>query len=292
MATFAKSSFSAASYAAFRPTYPHSLYQTVLCYHRGAKNRLVDLGCGTGIVPRYLSKEFKQVIGTDPSPVMIKKARESTLESEYPNVDYRLSSAESLPFLEDNSVDMVVAAQAAHWFDYSRLFPELKRVLRKEGTVAFWGYKDHVYIGYPEASKIMLQYCYGKDPDRQLGPYWEPGRSITVEKLRPIKPPQADFDDVQRVEYEPDSRGKAAGEGTLFVEKQMTLAQSMEYIRTFSSFHEWAKQHPDNKKRSEGGQGDLVDWMYDDMKKAEGWTDENMMLDIEWGSALVMCRKV
>ena len=252
---------------------------------------LVDLGCGTGTVPRYLSKDFDRVLGTDPSAGMIKKAKDLSPKYEFPNVDYEVASAESLPFLEDESVDMVVAAQAAHWFDYPKLFPELKRVLRTGGTIAFWGYKDHVYCGYPKASKTMLDYSYGSDPDRQLGKYWEPGRSITRQKLRPIQPPEADFADIERIEYEPDASGKGKGAGTLFVEKQMTVAQSIEYVRTFSSFHEWAVQHPNHEARAIGGNGDLADWMHDDMKEAEGWTDEDMIMDVEWGSGLLLCRK-
>lgn len=288
---FSKTSFNAASYAAFRPTYPPSLYNTVLGFHRGQKNLLIDLGCGTGVVPRYLAREFKHVIGTDPSPGMIKKAQDLSPKDQFSNVDYQVASAESLAFLEDGCVDMVVAAQSAHWFDYPKLFPELKRVLRKEGTIAFWGYKDHVYCGYPAASKIMLECCYGSDPSRQLGSFWEPGRSIVVDKLRPVKPPEDDFEDIQRIEYEPDARARATGQGTLFVEKKMAIAQSMEYVRTFSSFHEWEKKNPDKVARAKGGNGDLVDWMYDDMKEAEGWTDENMLLDVEWGSALLLCRR-
>jgi SAM-dependent methyltransferase len=286
-----KSSFNAASYAAFRPSYPPSLYSTVLRFHHGQKSLLVDLGCGTGVVPRYMSQEFKHVIGIDPSSGMIKKAEDLSPNNQYSNVDYQVASAESLPFLEDESADMVVAAQAAHWFDYPKLFPELKRVLRKHGTIGFWGYKDHVYCGYPAASKIMLEYCYGPDPSRQLGPFWEPGRLIIANKLRPIKPPEVDFEDIQRTEYEPDARGRGMGQGTLFMEKEMTISQSMEYIRTFSSFHEWEKKNPDRIARAKGGDGDLVDWMYDDMKEAEGWTSEDMLVDLEWGSALILCRK-
>lgn len=29
-------------------------------------------------------------------------------------------------------------AQACHWFDWNRMWPEAKRVLRKGGSVAFW----------------------------------------------------------------------------------------------------------------------------------------------------------
>ncbi|KAF2423477.1 S-adenosyl-L-methionine-dependent methyltransferase [Tothia fuscella] len=292
MATFAKSTFNSASYAAFRPTYPPALYNTVLNYHRGPKNLVVDLGCGHGIVPRYLSKEFKQAIGTDPSPNMIKQSKESTSSSEYPNVEFHVASAESLPFIKDGSVDMVVAGQAAHWFDYPRLFPELNRVLRKGGTMAFWGYKDHVYVSYPAASKMLVEYSYGMDQEKQLGSYWsQPGRSILQDKLRPIKPPEDIFEDITRLEYEAGTEGPNSGEGTMFVNKKMTMKQSMDYMRTWSSFHEWEKLHPNDKKRSEARSGDLIDWMYDEMKKAEGWTDEDMELDIEWGSGLLMARK-
>lgn len=73
--------------------------------------------------------------------------------------EYVQASAESLPFLEDGSVDLViagacvrrrnsiilfvydmcvVAAQAGHWFDWNKMWPELARVLRKNGSAAFW----------------------------------------------------------------------------------------------------------------------------------------------------------
>lgn len=252
----------------------------------------MDLGTGPGIVPRVLAKDFKHFIGTDPSPNMIQESKDSTPSSEYPNVEYHVASAESLPFIKDGSVDIVVAAQAAHWFDYAKLFPELNRIVRPGGTLAFWGYKDHVYVGYPEASRMLKQVSYGMDPEKQLGSYWsQPGRSITQNKLRAIKPPEDEWDDITRIEYEPGTKGPKSGEGTLFVDKRMTVAQSMDYMRTWSSFHDWEKKHPDDKKRSEGGSGDLIDWIYDDMKKAECWGDDNMMLDIEWGSGLLLARK-
>ncbi|QDS69208.1 hypothetical protein FKW77_000593 [Venturia effusa] len=292
MATFAKSTFNAASYGVFRPTYPASLYQTVLAFHRGPRNLGLDLGTGPGIVPRALSEHFKHFIGTDPSPNMIQESKDSTPSSDYPNIEYHVASAESLPFIKDKSVDMVVAAQAAHWFDYAKLFPELKRVVRPGGTLAFWGYKDHVYVGYPEASRILKEVSYGMDPEKQLGSYWsQPGRSITQNKLRAIEPPENEWDDVTRIEYEPGTKGPKSGEGTLFVDKRMTVAQSMDYMRTWSSFHDWERKHPADKKRSEGGSGDLIDWTYDDMKKAEGWVNGDMMLDIEWGSGLLLARK-
>lgn len=144
-----KPTFSHSSYAAFRPSYPPSLYNAVLTYHRGCQEVCLDLGCGYGVVARYLSKFFSKVIGTDPSEGMIEQAHSSTAQEDYPNLTFRRSSAESLEFLEDKSIDLVVAGQAAHWFDTTRLFPEMGRVVKKSGTLAFWGYKDPVFVDYP-----------------------------------------------------------------------------------------------------------------------------------------------
>ena len=95
----------------------------------------MDLGCGHGVVTRYLSHAFSDVIGTDPSDGMIEQAQMSTSQGDHPNVIFRKSSAESLTFLKNESVDLVVAGQAAHWFDTRLLFPEMGRILRKGGKL-------------------------------------------------------------------------------------------------------------------------------------------------------------
>ena len=61
---------------------------------------------------------FKRVIGVDPSANMIESAREMTLTSALSTsenqFEYLQSSAESLPFLEDESVDLVVSGEYRH----------------------------------------------------------------------------------------------------------------------------------------------------------------------------------
>ena len=73
---------------------------------------------------------------------MIRQAETSLPKEDGLHFSFRKAYAENLSFLENESVDLVVAGQAAHWFDYPRLWPEMKRVVKKGGTLAFWGYKD------------------------------------------------------------------------------------------------------------------------------------------------------
>jgi len=289
-----KSNFSASSYAAFRPSYPASLYQRLLAFHRGPRRVCLDLGCGTGIVTREMSKHFDRVVGTDPSANMAKQARESVAQKpDFSHVEFIQASAEDGGILGTGEVDMVVAGQAAHWFDYEAVWPEMKRLIRQGGTLAFWGYKDHVFVDFPLATEIMQHYAYDMHPDK-LGSYWpQPGRSYVQDKLRIVQPPASDWEGgVERIEYEPATRGKHSGEGTLFMEKRVTVGECKEYMRTWSSYHGWQEQHPEQTARIKGGEGDILDYMLDEIAKGEEhFRDEANMISIEWGSGLVMARR-
>ena len=236
-----------------------------------------------------MASRFDRVIGTDPSPGMIRQARESTNLS---NVAFREGSAESTPSIGDGEVDCVVAGQAAHWFDYERLWPEMTRLLRKGGTVAFWGYKDPVLVDYPKATDILNRNTYGPDPET-LGPYWTmPGRRYVQEKLRVIRPAEESFEDVERIEYEPACKGARSGEGTIFMERTASVGETKEYYRTWSSFHGWQEAHPGMRARSRDGKGDLIDWMFDEMAEYyEVFTGEENLVVMEWGGGLVMARR-
>jgi SAM-dependent methyltransferase len=290
MTTFAKSSFSAASYAAFRPSYPPALYQYLLSYHTGPRNLCLELGSGHGVVSRNLAPHFKRIIATDPSPNMVKQAQEQTPASEFPNVEVRQGTAEDLSSIESNTVDMVCAAQAAHWFDFKRAWPEMARVLRKGGTLALWCYKDHVYVDYPKASSIMLDYMYGDAPNK-LGPYWEPGRQIVRGNYRAIQPPKDLFIEENRIEYEPGIQGEGTGKGDCLMRRIMTLGESKAYMRTWSSVHSWQEAHGNPKPKSDGGEGDITDQIHEAMQKSEGWENDDTKLVVEWWSSIILARK-
>ncbi|KAG8953953.1 hypothetical protein FRC04_000937 [Tulasnella sp. 424] len=188
MSAFSTSSFDAARYAASRPTYPPILLNMVLHYHlRGksdgeGKNKALDLGCGTGQVTQLLPNHFASVLGSDPSSVMIEQAKKQNIAS---NVTFVVSPAEDIATKVDPaSIDLVVAGEAAHWFDHTRLWPALARILKPGGTVAYWGYSEPRITGHPELTPLIDEYC---NSDRGLGPYWqEPGHKICDNLYRDI----------------------------------------------------------------------------------------------------------
>lgn len=132
MATYAKATYKAAKYAAIRPTYPRQLFDFVFRYHeRGAKAQFdmaVDVGCGPGELRSFYSLScwdfnswnavgqatleltpFRKIIGVDPSSTMIEQAQDNMDPAFRGQVEYRQSSAESIPFLEDRSVDIITS---------------------------------------------------------------------------------------------------------------------------------------------------------------------------------------
>ncbi|KAH7031550.1 methyltransferase-like protein [Microdochium trichocladiopsis] len=309
MTTFAKTAFSAKNYAAFRPSYPASLYNTVLGYHKAGPaprwNKMLDLGCGHGLISRAMSAHFAAVLATDPSAGMVKQAQ-STTAQENSNITFAQGSAEDLSLVgEDGSVDMAVAGQAAHWFDYARVWPNLARVVGRGGTVALWGYKDNVLVGKEQATRIMERYIYdfGEVANVQggwsvegMGRFWEqPGRNILRDLLRSVKPPPEDWEAVTRLEHEPGAEGDP--DEAAWQRKTMKLGEVEGYTRTFSCFTGWAEAYADRKARKDGGEGDIIDVMWDEMVasvpewKAMGDRWREAEVESDWGTYIIMARR-
>lgn len=295
-----KKGFNASAYAACRPTYSEVFYSSLLDYHHGPRNSLIDLGCGHGAIARNLANKFDRVVCLDPSDTMIAQAKSQS--SEYKNVEFYVSSAEELKGVKDNSVDVVVAGEAAHWFSYPAAWKEIHRTLRSGGTMAFWGYVDSVLVGHCKATKTILNWLYG-DGDDKLGHYWQqPGRTIVQDLFRALEPPTDLFSDLVRREYIPEDSPKpsiereAVAEKEPMIARELKLGEIMAYHRTSSSYHHWAAAHPDRKPRIKGGEGDVIDDAFDEVLKSEPeWKKDPDWLDIkvktEWASMIVMARK-
>ncbi len=120
-------------YAQARPRYPASLYQWLksVCLNHDA---VWDVGCGNGQAAIDLSGYFRRVEATDISAAQI--ANSPNCE----RVRFSIQPAEYTNFAE-SSFDAVCVAQALHWFDYERFWPEVLRVLKKNGVFAAWGYR-------------------------------------------------------------------------------------------------------------------------------------------------------
>jgi SAM-dependent methyltransferase len=151
----------AARYAAYRPRYPQALADALAA--RCARHDVAwDAGCGNGQLSVLLAAHFTHVHAEEPSQAQLDAA------TPHPRVEYKRAPAETSG-LDDASVDLAVAAQAAHWFDWPRYVDEVARVTRPGGLVALVSYGIMLLDG--EAGRIVERYYHD-----DVGEYWPSGR--------------------------------------------------------------------------------------------------------------------
>ncbi|WP_119328984.1 class I SAM-dependent methyltransferase [Cysteiniphilum halobium] len=128
----------AKKYSKYRVTYPEELYDYLsnICFSRGLA---WDCATGNGQVAYDLKKYFNRVIATDISVEQLKYAKLD------PKIVYYNASCEN-SLIEDNSIDLVTVACAAHWFNLEKFEQECSRVCNEKGIMALWWLLGFPYI--------------------------------------------------------------------------------------------------------------------------------------------------
>lgn len=100
-----------------------------------------------------------------------------------PRVEYRLTS-EDASGLDAGTVDLVTVAQALHWFDLTRFYAEVGRVLKPGGLLAVWCYGRARIDDPVDADVARARRADADDPllelERLLDPVW---RDASEERL-------------------------------------------------------------------------------------------------------------
>lgn len=148
----------AAVYDQYRPDYPHSAIHYILS-RTGIRNggRLVDIGCGTGISSRLMAAQGLQVVGIEPNADMRRQAEAIPCPSPIAPT-YREGRAEATG-LPDSLADVVLAAQAFHWFSPPAALPEFIRILKPGGwIVLIWNEPDRNDPATDEYMRLQAQH--------------------------------------------------------------------------------------------------------------------------------------
>jgi SAM-dependent methyltransferase len=211
-----KDLFSSASdeYARYRPTYPPALFE----YLNGllpVKNTAWDCGTGNGQVAQELAKTFKAVYATDISAAQLEQAPPAE------NIFYSVQPAEQTSF-EAHIFDLVVVAQAIHWFDFDRFYAEVRHTAKKEALLCATGY------GRPQISEpidTLITDFY----ENTLGGYWDAERRFIDEHYKTLPFP---FPEIQAPAFEN--------------QLQWNLPQFIGYLNTWSAVAHFRKQNGAN----------------------------------------------
>ena len=120
-------------YVASRPDYPAALIDDLAELPVTEDMHIADVGAGTGIFTKSLLDRGWRVSAVEPNAAM-RAAADLTLKA-YPRYRSVAGSAEATT-LNDQSIDLITAAQAFHWFDIERARGEWLRILRPQGQMA------------------------------------------------------------------------------------------------------------------------------------------------------------
>lgn len=142
-------------YAKYRDIYPPEFYEKLVKLRLCTDGqRVLDLGTGTGVLPRNMYRYGAKWTGTDISENQIEQAK---LMSRGMDIEYLASPAEKLSFPE-GSFDVITACQCIWYFDHNTLAPLLARMLNPGGKfvplyMAWLPFEDE--IAY--ASEMLVQ---------------------------------------------------------------------------------------------------------------------------------------
>lgn len=148
-----------ANYVKYRPDYPREIVAYLTANGvLNANSVIADVGCGTGISTRMFLENGNPVLGVEPNQAMRGAAVEYLAEfSDFRPIDGRSDATT----LGDDSVDMIVSAQAFHWFEPDATRREFERILKPNGSVVLiWNERsldaDEFHVDY---EALLLRYA-------------------------------------------------------------------------------------------------------------------------------------
>ncbi|MBJ7594076.1 MAG: class I SAM-dependent methyltransferase [Candidatus Dormibacteraeota bacterium] len=126
----------AARYYGARAPYSDEL-RTVLATRLGwdGRGRLLDIGCGPGVIALQLAASFEEVIGLDPEEAMLAEARNATPTEALPKTRWLRGRAEELPSMNLGSLRAVTLGQSFHWMDKYNVAESIYDALEGGGSM-------------------------------------------------------------------------------------------------------------------------------------------------------------
>jgi ubiquinone/menaquinone biosynthesis C-methylase UbiE len=154
-----------ANYVKYRPGYPEEVIA-----HLEKEGSLVpdstiaDIGAGTGIFTKLLLEKGYKVYAIEPNDAMREEAdRQLSHFEQY----HSMTGTADKTGLSAGSMEMIVCAQAFHWFNTPETKTEFQRILKPGGKVALiWNNRDVEADPFATAYDALLKTLSGGDYER------------------------------------------------------------------------------------------------------------------------------
>lgn len=201
----------ASAYSKYRPDYPEELINDIVRLAE-IRDNAWDCGTGNGQAAAALSNYFQKIYASDISKNQIENAEIKN------NIEYSIQPAENTNY-PDNFFNLIISAQAAHWFNLNLFYNEVKRTAKPDAIIAIIGYG---LITTNDSTSEVIRDFY----ERITGPYWDPERKYLDDEYRTIPFP---FEEIILPSYR--------------IRRKMTYDDLVNYFGTWSAVHHYRKKN-------------------------------------------------
>jgi SAM-dependent methyltransferase len=156
----------ASHYTRGRPPYSRALAATLAAeLGLDGVGRLLDAGCGPGVIAIELAGHFEQAIGLDPDAEMLAEAARRAAEAGVTTSSWKQARAEDIPTLDLGTFRLVTFGQSFHWTNRHQVAETVYNILEPGGALALI---SHVQVGSPPGgvpALIANAYAISPQPD-------------------------------------------------------------------------------------------------------------------------------
>lgn len=143
-----------------RPPYPAAVFQFLGSLIKDEPRTVLDAGCGTGDIARYLVNFVERLDAVDFSEAMLAKAK-TLPNGDHPRLSWIYGAVEEAELHPPYA--LITAGESLHWMQWEVVIPRFKQMLTPQGYLAIVGRNELPVPWADELGKIIPRYTTNKD---------------------------------------------------------------------------------------------------------------------------------